>query len=125
MANDPDYPPVSPIAAGLSGRCPRCGNGPLFAGFLTIAPACDVCVLDYGFADAGDGPAFFVSMIAGAIVAGSALLTEVAYDPPTWVYVVIFLPLTLLLCIGPLRSLKGLLVALQYRNKAEQGRLDA
>ncbi len=125
MAHDPDYPPVSPVAAGLNGRCPRCGNGRLFSGFLTIAPASEVCGLDYRFADAGDGPAFFVSMIAGAIVAGSALLTEVAYDPPIWVYVVIFLPLTILLCIGPLRPLKGLLVALQYRNKAEQGRLDA
>ena len=86
-------------------------------------PACDACGLDYGFADAGDGPAFFVSLIAGAVIAGLALLIEVAYDPPIWVYVVILLPLTLLLCIAPLRPLKGVLIALQYRNKAEQGRL--
>ena len=42
-----------------------------------------------------------------------------------WVYLVIFLPLTLIVCVGLLRPLKGLLVALQYRNKAEQGRLES
>ncbi len=124
MASDQDYPPISPVAAGLAGRCPRCGSGRLFSSFLTVAPACDVCGLDYTFIDTGDGPAFFVSLISGAIVAGLALLTEVAFDPPIWVYIVVFLPLILLLCIGPLRPLKGVLIALQYRNKAEQGHLE-
>ena len=122
-ATDQDYPPLSPLATGLAGRCPRCGSGKLFSGFLDVATACDACGLDYGFIDAGDGPAFFVSLIAGAVVAGLALLVEVEYDPSIWVYVVLFLPLTLLLCIAPLRPLKGLLIALQYQNKAEQGRL--
>lgn len=122
-ATDRDYPPLSPVTTGLAGRCPRCGSGKLFSGFLDVAQACDVCGLDYSFIDAGDGPAFFVSLIAGAVVAGLALLTEVAYDPPIWVYVALFLPLTLLLCLAPLRPLKGLLIALQYQNKAEQGRL--
>ena len=123
MTAETDYPPLSPVTTGLAGRCPRCGNGKLFSAFLTVAPACDVCGLSYEFADAGDGPAFFVSMIAGAVIAGLALLVEVAYEPPIWVYVVIFLPLTLLLCIAPLRPLKGVLIAQQYRMKAEQGRL--
>lgn len=95
----------------------------MFSAFLTVAPGCEVCGLSYEFADAGDGPAFFVSLIAGTVVAGLALLIEVAYEPPIWVYVVIFLPLTLLLCIGPLRPLKGVLIAQQYRMKAEQGHL--
>ncbi len=124
MATEQNFPPVSPIAAGLSGRCPRCGNGKLFSGFLTLAPRCEVCGLNYAFADAGDGPAFFVSMLAGAIVAALALITQIAYDPPIWVYIVVFLPLILILCIGPLRPLKGIMIGLQYRNKAEQGRLE-
>ena len=122
MSLDPEYPPVSPVSAGLLGRCPRCGQGKLFRGFLTLAPVCEVCGFDLaGFADTGDGPAVFVSMIAGTIVVGLALWTEVAYEPPIWVYVVVFLPLTFLLCLGILRPLKGILIALQYRNKAEQG----
>jgi uncharacterized protein (DUF983 family) len=122
MAHDPDYPPVPAVSTGLLGRCPRCGRGKLFKGFLTLAPACTVCGLDYSFADSGDGPAVFVTMIGGAIVVGLALWTEVTYEPPFWVHILLFLPLTLIICVGLLRPLKGLLVGLQYRNKAEQGR---
>ncbi|MCC2101252.1 MAG: DUF983 domain-containing protein, partial [Hyphomicrobiales bacterium] len=53
-----------------------------------------------------------------------ALWLEVSYEPPMWVYFVIFLPLTLIVCLGMLRPLKGVLVALQYANRAEQGRLE-
>ncbi len=114
----------SVVAAGLKGRCPRCGRGPLFKGFIEFAPACSVCGLDYGFADAADGPAVFVCLIGGFIVLGAALWTELAYEPPMWVHLVVFLPLTLLVCVGLLRPLKGLLVAQQYQTKAEQGRFE-
>lgn len=96
----------------------------MFKGFITIADKCGHCGLDYKFADAGDGPAIFVMLIAGFIVVGAALWLEVSYEPPMWVYFVIFLPLTLIVCLGMLRPLKGVLVALQYANKAEQGRLE-
>jgi uncharacterized protein (DUF983 family) len=112
----------SVIVTGLLGRCPRCRRGKMFSGFLTPAPACKACGLNFGFADAGDGPAVFVMLFGGFLVVGAALWTEVVYEPPFWVYLVVFLPLTLIVCVGLLRPLKGLLIALQYRNKAEQGR---
>ncbi|MCA0401692.1 MAG: DUF983 domain-containing protein [Proteobacteria bacterium] len=115
---------ADPVSAGLGGRCPRCGEGRLFEGFLTLAPSCRHCGLDYRFADSGDGPAVFVILIAGFIIVGLLLWTEVTYEPPIWVHLVIFLPLTLIICLAMLRPLKGLLIALQYRNKAEQGRLE-
>ena len=123
MAYD-QYPPISPYSTGMAGRCPRCGEGKMFKGFITIADKCDHCGLDYKFADAGDGPAIFVMLIAGFIIVGAALWLEVSYEPPMWVYFVIFLPLTLIVCLGMLRPLKGVLVALQYANRAEQGRLE-
>ena len=55
---------------GLACKCPRCGKGKLYAGFLTLRPACENCGLDYAFIDSGDGPAVFIIMIAGAIVVG-------------------------------------------------------
>jgi uncharacterized protein (DUF983 family) len=122
--DDHNYPPISPISAGLAGRCPRCGDGRLFAGFINVAPRCEICALDYAFADSGDGPAVFVALFGGFIVLGAALWTEVAYQPPMWVHMVVFLPLTLIVCLGMLRPLKGLLIALQYRNKAAPGRLE-
>ena len=124
MPNHDRYPPLSPYSTGLTGRCPRCGDGKMLTGFLDVAPKCEVCGLDFKFADAGDGPAVFVTLFAGFIVLGMALWTELKYEPPMWVHLVIFLPMTLIVCLGMLRPLKGLLVALQYRNKAEQGRLE-
>ena len=121
--DDGDRPPPSPFATGLTGRCPRCGEGHLFAGFLTLAPRCERCGLDFGFADSGDGPAVFVTLIAGFLVVGAALAVDMIYEPPLWVHVVISLPLSLIVVLGLLRPLKGLLIALQFSNKAEQGRL--
>jgi uncharacterized protein (DUF983 family) len=113
-----------PIARGLRGRCPRCGEGRLFQGFLTLRAKCDHCGLDYRFADAGDGPAVFVILIGGGIVVFAALLTEVVYQPPYWVHAALWLPLILIVTLAPLRLIKGLLIALQYHHKAAEGRLD-
>ena len=118
-----DAPP-SPSVTGVTGRCPRCGGGKLFDGFLELAPRCEACGLEYGFADAGDGPAVIVTLLAGFIVVGTALVVEVKYEPPMWLHLAIFLPLTLVVCLGLLRPLKGVLVSLQYRNKAGLGRLE-
>jgi uncharacterized protein (DUF983 family) len=115
---------VSPFAAGLGGRCPRCGKGPLFKGFIALATSCSACGLDYSFADSGDGPAVFIALIGGFIVLGAALWTEIVYEPPLWLHMVLFLPLTIIVCLGLLRPFKGVLIALQYRNKAEEGRLE-
>jgi uncharacterized protein (DUF983 family) len=113
-----------PIGRGLRGRCPRCGEGRLFHGFLALRPACERCGLDYGFADAGDGPAVFVILIGGFIVVFAALMTEVVYQPPYWVHAALWLPLILVVTLVPLRLVKGLLIALQYHHKAAEGRLE-
>jgi uncharacterized protein (DUF983 family) len=109
--------------AGLACKCPRCGKGKLFEGFLKLRPRCDACGLDYDFADAGDGPAVFIILFAGFIVVGAALVTEVKYQPPYWVHAALWLPLILIVTLGPLRAMKGLMIALQYHHKAAEGRL--
>jgi uncharacterized protein (DUF983 family) len=119
----PPFPPIPPVSTGFAGRCPRCGDGKMFSSFLTVAPRCEACGLDYSFADAGDGPAVFVIMIAGALVLGLALIIQFSWEPPVWVHLVTTLPLGLGICLFLLRALKGVLIALQYRNKAEEGRL--
>ncbi len=73
------FPPVDPVKTGLKGCCPRCGQGKLFDGLLSLKPRCAACGLDYSFADAGDGPAVFVILIVGFIVIGSVLWLEVNY----------------------------------------------
>jgi uncharacterized protein (DUF983 family) len=122
----PDYDGrvVDPVQAGLRGACLRCGQGKLFSGFLTLNRRCNNCGLDFDFADSGDGPAVFVILIAGFLIMFTILYVDIRYEPPVWLLLAIFLPLTVLICVGMLRPLKGLAIALQYRNKAEQGRLD-
>lgn len=113
------------ISRGLRGRCPQCGEGRLFRGFLTMRPACEKCGLDYAFADAGDGPAIFVILIGGFIVVFAALIVEVLYRPPFWLHAMLWLPLILLVTLLPLRLIKGLLIDLQYHHKAREGRMHA
>lgn len=120
MSDQPLWPS---IARGLRGRCPRCGEGRLYQGFLNLRPRCESCGLDYGFADAGDGPAVFVIFIAGFIVVFAALIVEFMYKPPFWLHAALWLPLILLTTLAPLRPIKGVLIALQYHHKAEEGRL--
>ncbi len=114
----------SPALAGLKGRCPRCGEGQLFNGFLTPAPRCANCRLDFAFIDSGDGPAVFIILIIGFVIVGGALVTEVLWRPPYWVHAVIWGPLAIILSLGLLRPAKGLLIGLQYAHKAEEGRAE-
>jgi len=121
-------PPSQPdllttVLRGLACKCPRCGNGNLFTGFLTLRPRCEACGLDYAFIDTGDGPAIFIIMLAGAIVVAAALIVEVKYQPPFWLHAVLWLPLILATTLLPLRAMKSLLIALQFHHKAAPGRL--
>ena len=111
------------VLRGLACKCPRCGKGKLFAGFIDLKPSCDSCGLDYAFIDVGDGASVFLIMIAGAIVVGCALVVEVKYQPPFWLHAALWLPLILLTTIGPLRPMKSLLIALQFHHKASEGQL--
>ncbi|MBS7534403.1 DUF983 domain-containing protein [Ancylobacter sonchi] len=117
------WPPLSPYRTGVRGLCPRCGQGHMFEGFLKLKPRCEVCGLDYSYADPADGPAFFVMMFLCVPAVIFGLWLEIAYQPAWWVHLATSLPLILLTCIPPLRPLKGWLVAAQYFYKAEEGRL--
>lgn len=112
----------SPYSTGLACRCPRCGEGRLFDGFLKLKPQCSACGLDFAFADSADGPAVIIMFIAGFGIVGGALALETLYEPPFWVHLVIWLPLTVILCLALLRPMKGLAIALQYARDAGEGR---
>ncbi|MFN0218758.1 MAG: DUF983 domain-containing protein [Hyphomicrobium sp.] len=114
---------VSPIVAGLKCRCPRCGKGPLLVQLLNVRERCTVCGLDYKFIDTGDGPAVFAIFILGFLCVGGALIAEFKFGVPWWAHVLLWGILTPLAAIVLLRFLKATLIALQYNNKAEEGRL--
>jgi len=112
---------VSPFRAGFGCRCPRCGQGRLFAGFLTVVARCARCGLDLEAQDSGDGPAVFVIFVVGFAVTAAALIVEIKYEPPVWLHLVLWIPAILALCLGLLRPFKAIMIALQYRNRSGEG----
>lgn len=114
---------VSPYVAGLKARCPNCGKGKLFRRGLVLRESCEVCEQSFVAADPGDGPAVFAIFILGFLILGGALLLEFRVGPPVWVHVLLWGVLTPLLAYFLLRVLKATLIALQFKHKAEEGRL--
>ncbi len=112
---------VSPLAAGFACRCPRCGEGQLYAGFLKVAPRCESCGLDLKFADSGDGPAVFVIFAVAPIVILLAFAVEALFHPAPWMHLVLWIPTTLVLSLLLLRPFKAVMIALQYQRQAGDG----
>jgi uncharacterized protein (DUF983 family) len=113
----------TPLASGLRGLCPRCGEKTLFANAIKFADRCPACGLDIAAFNVGDGPAAFLTLVIGAIVAALAIMLELSVSPPWWVHALIWPPVTLGLILGSLRVAKGALLALEYRNAAREGRI--
>ncbi len=109
--------PPAALSAGLRCRCPACGQGPLFEGFLKVRQPCPVCGADVSAHDSGDGPVAFIVLIAGGLVVGLALLTEVKYQPPVWLHLILWLPLAVLVVLALMRPFKATMIALQYKHR--------
>jgi uncharacterized protein (DUF983 family) len=107
------------LGTGLRSRCPNCGKGPLFEGFLTVRRRCNVCGADLSGQDSGDGPVAFIVLIVGFIVVFGALFAEVVWQWPIRLHMLIWLPLTVVLVLLIMRPAKVLLIALQYRHRRE------
>jgi uncharacterized protein (DUF983 family) len=113
----------APLLVALAGLCPRCGSKTLFKGLASFAPRCRACGLGLADFNVGDGPAAFLILIVGGLIVALAIAVELRFSPPFWVHVLLWLPLTTVAVIGSLRIAKGLLLALEYRHRAREGRI--
>jgi uncharacterized protein (DUF983 family) len=116
------YPPQSPIRVGLAGKCPRCGQGDLYKSYLALKSECDACGLDYSRADSGDGPAVFVIFIVGFLSVALAFIARFGWGLSIGASFLLSSGFAIVSILALLRPLKATLIALQYRNKAEEGR---
>lgn len=112
--------PPSIARAGLTGSCPQCGAQTLFDGVTRFAPRCRACGLDFAQFNVGDGPAAFLTLIVGALVVALAIWVQLAFSPPFWVHILLWLPLSAALTLGGLRLTKAALLASEYRNRAHE-----
>ena len=118
-----DAPALSFLTAAVRGACPRCGAPTLFAGVAKFAPRCAKCGLDLTQFNVGDGPAAFLTLILGAIVSVGAVLIQIEWEPPLWIQLLIWVPVTALGVIGSLRLAKAMLLTVEYRQAAREGRI--
>jgi len=105
-----------PIATGLACRCPACGRGRLFDGYLTVVETCDSCGAELRSRSSGDGPAVFVIFAVGLIVPLLAWIVEAAISPPLWVHAVLWSVAVVAGSLALLRPFKGVVVALEYHH---------
>lgn len=105
---------LNALGRGFRCKCPACGKGSLFARFLKVVPACPACGEEMHHHRADDFPAYLVILIVGHIIVPSQLLTEQYLEPPLWVHLAIWLPLTLVMTLSLLQPVKGVIVALQW-----------
>lgn len=110
--------PVRPlkrsILRGLRGRCPVCGTGAMFDGYLAVRPVCSVCGEELHHHRADDLPPYLTILVVGHVVVTGLLLTERLLRPEIWVEMVVWLPLTALLALVVIRPIKGGVVGLQW-----------
>ena len=100
---------------GAAGKCPSCGRGTLFRGWLRQVDACSVCAAPVGLARADDAPPYFVIFIVAHLVIGMQVMTDVAWNLSPTTEAAVFLPLTLALCLGLLRPVKGATIGMMMQ----------
>ncbi len=120
MTSHPAFTTGQIIRLGIRGRCPRCGRGKLFHGYLKVADRCSVCDLDFSGHDTGDGPVVPLMLVVGGIIVGLALWLELSFEPPLWVHAVIWLPTVMLMTLAVLPPLKGINIVLQHRYRSTE-----
>jgi uncharacterized protein (DUF983 family) len=102
------------VLRGLRGRCPNCGQGRMFSGFLKVVDRCEVCGEELFHQRADDFPPYIVIVLVGHTVIPLALLLETEYSPPMWLQMALWGPATIGLALALIQPVKGAVVAIQW-----------
>jgi uncharacterized protein (DUF983 family) len=116
--DDGEERPLRPaLARGWQRRCPCCGTGPLFRGYLTVRDACPVCGEDLHHHRADDGPAYLTILIVGHLMAPLFLFVFTTWRPDPLIMASGFSIGVVALSLYLLPRLKGGIVALQWSKR--------
>ena len=102
------------VGRGARLKCPACGVGPLFYRYLKVNPHCPHCGEALHHQRADDAPPYFTVFIVGHVIIGLMLSIEVAYAPPLWLHMALWIPLTFVMALALLPVVKGALVGYQW-----------
>ena len=103
------------VGRGIMNRCPNCGEGAVFQGFLRVAEECRVCHAPLGSLRADDAPPYIVIFLAGHLLIPPIFWIERAYEPPMWLHMAVWLPLFAVICTLLLRPVKGGVVGWMWK----------
>jgi len=112
-----ERPTGQAMLRGWRKRCPQCGTGALYGRYLKVNDHCSSCSLELAGHRADDAPPYFTILIVAHIVVPGMLMLEQHMQPPEWVHMVLWLPLTVLLSLWLLPQIKGALIGLQWARR--------
>lgn len=114
----PAQRPLQPaILRGLRGRCPACGEAPLFARFLRPEAACPACGQSWAGHQADDFPAYIVILLLGHILVPLMIEVNAAFAVPLAVQAALWPGLAVVLAVVLIQPVKGAVIALQWARR--------
>lgn len=96
-----------PVLRGLSRRCPACGKGHLFDGYLKLRPVCSECGAAWDHEKAADGPAWLTVLLLGPVFAPLIFLASLKAEKLVWLVFPLLATLMIAMALGLLALMKG------------------
>lgn len=105
------------VGRGFMFRCPNCGRGKLFAGFLAVVDRCEHCDEPLS----GYEPDLLLALLVGLVVVTVIAIVFYAAEIEGWgspmVYLTLLVPIATAVTVLVLRPFKGGLVGLLWANR--------
>ncbi len=105
------------LMRGWQRKCPKCGVGPLFNGYLTVRRSCTVCGEPLHHHRADDGPAYLTILIVGHVMAPAIFWAFVTFRPDPMILASVFTVGCTALSLYLLPRLKGAIVGFQWAKR--------
>ena len=105
------------LLRGWKRRCPHCGGGSMFNGYLSVRDECDICGETLSHHRADDAPSWLTMIVVGHLIAPVMLTVYQTYDLPVWVHAMIWPLLAIVGVLVLLPRLKGVIVAFQWAHR--------
>ena len=102
---------------GALGRCPACGKGKLFSGYLTVNQTCANCGEELHHHRADDGPAYLTILFVSHLGAPLLLAIYMMYRPSAMSMLVGFSLGAIVLSLILLPRIKGAFIGFQWARR--------
>lgn len=114
---DAERPNGQAMLRGTRGRCPACGEGKLFQGYLKVADHCPSCGEAMHHQRADDGPAYLTILLVSHLGAPILLASFIAWRPSAMTMIMTFGLGAIVLSLLLLPRIKGAMIGLQWARR--------